>query len=119
MANHVIHWEGVHTLECVSDCHMRGIKVDINPPQQLEQTSRWEISTTQCVVLSSPHGPDDSGTAASDLVEETLLEGQAPLMVVFMAEGNKESGAQVFQPLGLMALPPVAIILMRSTVHTG
>ena len=91
MTNHVIDWDGVHTLECVSDCHMRGIKVAINPPQQLEQTSRCEISTTQCVVLSSPHGPDDRRTAASDLVEGTLLEGQAPLMVVWQ-RGTKRVG---------------------------
>ena len=54
----------------------------------------------------------------NSMIQETLPANQAPPMVTAAAEEDKEEGAQVIQLLVLMAVPPVAVILIKSTDHS-
>ena len=57
----------------------------------------------------------------SDMVEETLLADQSPHMVAATAEEGKEGEgvALVTQLPGFMSVPSIAVILMKSSHHSG
>ena len=55
----------------------------------------------------------------NDTVWETLLADQAPLMAAGGSGEQRGAGAQVVKQPSLMAVPPVAIILMMSADQGG
>ena len=77
-----------------------------------------DIADQMCGTLFSPLALM-TVVPPSDVVEETFVPDQAPLVQQPWQLRTRRGWGQVIQLPGLTALPPVAIILMKSAGHSG
>ena len=86
------------------------------PPANRPQSERYLLSSVWNALLTP--GPERTVVRSNDMLEETIPADQASPIVAPMTEVDMSGGAQVIQQLGLTTVPPVAIILMKSAIHS-